>query len=95
MNAFIWYVANRGDNFDETTEYHAEGEGVMYEYNKMAWDSRRLNARIQADNRNQIEDGWQQWLTSRTSWDMEVQPETSDFKLYNKDGILLDTRITV
>lgn len=86
MNAFIWYVANRGDNFDETTEYHAEGEGVMYEYNKMAWDSRRLNARVQADNRNQIEDGWKQWLTGRTSWDMTVQPETSDFKLYNNDG---------
>ena len=86
MNAFIWYVANRGDNFDETQSENVEDANVMYEFNKMAWDSRRLNARVQADNRNQIEDGWQQWLTGRTSWDMRVQPETSDFKLYNNDG---------
>lgn len=86
MNAFIWYVANRGDNFDETRTYNVEDANVMYEFNKMAWDSRRLNARVQADNRNLIEDGWQQWLTGRTSWDMTVQPETSDFKMVNKNG---------
>ena len=91
MNAFIWYVANRGDNFDETLSGNAEDANVMYEFNKMAWDSRRLNARAQADDRNQIQDGWQQWLTSRTSWDMKVQPETSDFKMFNENGEKVET----
>jgi len=85
MNAFIWYVANRGDNFDETQSVNVDdGVNIMYEFNKMAWDSRRLNARIQADNRNQIDDGWQQWLTKRTSW--EIGSDDSDFKMVNKDG---------
>ena len=85
MNAFIWYVANRGDNFDETQSGNAdEYANVMYEFNKMAWDSRRLNARVQADDRNQIQDGWQQWLTGRTSW--EIGSSTSDFKMKNKNG---------
>ena len=92
MNAFIWYVANRGDNFDETLIGNAdEYVNVMYEFNKMAWDSRRLNARVQADDRNQIQNGWQQWLTSRTSWDMKVQPETSDFKMFNENGEKVET----
>ena len=89
MNAFIWYVANRGDNFDETTEYHAEGEGVMYEYNKMAWDSRRLNSRIKEESRNNIDGGWQKWLTSRTSW--QIGSETSDFKLLDNSDKEINT----
>lgn len=89
MNAFIWYVANRGDNFDETTEYHAEGEGVMYEYNKMAWDSRRLNSRIKEESRNNIDGGWQKWLTSRKSW--QIGSDTSDFKLLDNNDKEINT----
>jgi hypothetical protein len=55
----------------------------MYEYNKMAWDSRRINARVAEESRNNIEDGWQQWLTGRTSYQFDT---TGDFKLFNDDG---------
>ena len=82
MNAFIWYVANRGDNFDETQEAYVEGDNIMYEYNKMAWDSRRINARMKDTMRETAED-WHQWITSRTSWQMG--DPTSDFK-FTKDG---------
>ena len=83
MNAFIWYVANRGDNFDETQDYNTDGPNIMYEYNKMAWDSRRINARSQENARSKPED-WQDWLTSRTSWVLDDQ--TSDFKFEKPSG---------
>lgn len=57
MNAFIWYVANRGDN----------GDSEIYEYNKMAWDSRRINARDDATRRVEPED-WTDWLKSRENY---------------------------
>ena len=84
MNAFIWYVINRGDNYDEATQWNAEDFKVMYEFNKMAWDSRRLANRVKETSRTTA-DEWEQWLNSRVSWDMTVQPETSNFK-YIKDG---------
>ena len=76
MNAFIWYVANRGDNFDETRQGAAD-ERTMYEYNKMAWDSRRLNARKSDTARSTAED-WNNWLSSRTSWEGDLK--------FEKDG---------
>ena len=82
MNAFIWYVANRGDNYDETAGLNPDGVDIMYEYNKMAWDSRRLANRVKDTSRTTAEE-WQQWLTSRTSW--EIDSSTSDFK-YEKEG---------
>lgn len=88
MNAFIWYVANRGDNFDETTEVSVD-ENVLYEYNKLAWDSRRINSRVEKENRNLIDGGWQQWLTSRTSFQMGSN--TSDFKLEDEDGNIVES----
>ena len=94
MNAFIWYVANRGDNFDETRESQPEEyTSIMYEYNKMAWDSRRLNNREgeEKNRRSSDAENWQKWLMSRTSWDTEVQPETSDLKFINKDGQLVES----
>lgn len=67
MNAFIWYVANRGDNFQEgSSDLHGPGD-VMYEYNKMAWDSRRINARDEETRRDTSED-WTNWLKSRTDY---------------------------
>ena len=86
MNAFIWYVVNRGDNFDETQETNAdEATAVMYEYNKMAWDSRRINQAESAEARMPSNSsGWTQWLTSRTSWDIK-DPATSDL-CFIKDG---------
>ena len=82
MNAFIWYVANRGDNFDETRQDAADEHTMyMYEYNKMAWDSRRINARKSDTARSTAED-WNNWLSSRTSWRMD---ETWDFK-FEKGG---------
>ena len=59
MNAFIWYVANRGDNTES-------GEDI-YEYNKMAWDSRILNMRDSETTRKTAED-WDSWLKSRTAY---------------------------
>lgn len=59
MNAFIWYVANRGDNTES-------GEDI-YEYNKMAWDSRILNMRDSETARKTAED-WDSWLKSRTAY---------------------------
>ena len=74
MNAFIWYVANRGDNTES-------GEDI-YEYNKMAWDSRRLNLRDSATARNSATD-WDNWLNSRTAY-------TEDLYL-EKDGKKVET----
>lgn len=74
MNAFIWYVANRGDNFDDSYATAATPDNtVMYEYNKMAWDSRRLNNREGEDKNkrstpSKAAENWQQWLMSRTTW---------------------------
>ena len=82
MNAFIWYVTNRGDNFDETRDINVEDANVMYEYNKMAWDSRRMNARVESSARSTAED-WNQWIKSRTSW--QIGSQTSDFS-FEKDG---------
>lgn len=89
MNAFIWYVANRGDNFDEGSNLNADDPNVMYEYNKMAWDSRRINARVAEEDRNNIDDGWQQWLTGRTSF--QIGDDTSDFKLVTDDGKVIES----
>lgn len=63
MNAFIWYVTNRGDN----TEYGSSPD-VIYEYNKMMWDSRRINARDKDTARRSAQD-WHDWLSSKTSYD--------------------------
>lgn len=76
MNAFIWYVANRGDNYDETINgVTPETESVLYEYNKLVWDSRRLNSRdtvtAREDGENAAEN-WEKWLKSRTSYDGEI-----------------------
>lgn len=64
MNAFIWYVANRGDNTDGMA-----GNNSMYEYNKMMWDSRRMNNR-EADERKRFTgEDWKNWLNSKTDYD--------------------------
>lgn len=68
MNAFIWYVANRGDNYDERTGPADSSLNVIYEYNKMAWDSRRINARVKETSRSTAND-WNYWLTSRQAYD--------------------------
>lgn len=83
MNAFIWYVANRGDNFDETREWNSEDENIMYEFNKMAWDSRRIANRDENTSR-QTPDEWQEWLTGRISWQID-DPATSDFNFNKND----------
>lgn len=76
MNAFIWYVANRGDNYDETANgVTPETDNVLYEYNKLAWDSRRLNSRDTATARDDGEDNaenWNNWLLSRKTYDGEI-----------------------
>ena len=69
MNAFIWYVANRGDNYQEGTT--SASQDVIYEYNKMAWDSRRMNAREQDTRRSEAED-WNDWLLSRRTYSEEI-----------------------
>ena len=82
MNAFIWYVANRGDNFDESTGQAPE-PNTMYEYNKMAWDSRRINNRDEEDNRRSANpEYWQNWLSSRKTW----SGDGSDFVFVNSEG---------
>lgn len=63
MNAFIWYVANRGDNTDSVVDTSS----AIYEYNKMAWDSRRINARDDSTKRRSEAEDWNYWLTSRRS----------------------------
>ena len=69
MNAFIWYVANRGDNYDETnSSSSSDGADIVYEYNKMAWDSRRMNQRVRDEARTTAQD-WNYWLRSRTTYD--------------------------
>ena len=77
MNAFIWYVANRGDNFDETTEANVD-QNVLYEYNKLAWDSRRMNSMVKKENRNLIDGGWQEWLMSRDTFDGDLELKDED-----------------
>lgn len=73
MNAFIWYVANRGDNYDETNPgSSSEGSDVVYEYNKMAWDTRRINARLKDTARSTSGD-WDKWLKSRTTYDGDLK----------------------
>ena len=71
MNAFIWYVINRGDNYDDSGQEEEMGANAMYEYNKMAWDSRRINARKRDDARGSQEGDWEAWLKSRTSMDFQ------------------------
>ena len=88
MNAFIWYVANRGDNYDETVNANVDDASVMYEYNKMAWDSRRMNKRVQDEARTTPEE-WDQWLKSRTSWSMD--DPTGDFKFEKPAGTEITT----
>ena len=78
MNAFIWYVANRGDNTDEIVG--TSTPGIVYEYNKMAWDSRRINARDEATSRSTAED-WNNWLTSRTAYPYDKGTDTTILKL--------------
>lgn len=88
MNAFIWYVANRGDNFDETTETGPVTDSVMYEYNKMAWDSRRLNNREEEKNkRSASAENWQDWLISRTTW----SGDGSDLIFKNDDDEVVES----
>lgn len=78
MNAFIWYVANRGDNYDENyTSNDPPSPQIMYEYNKLAWDTRRINAREQNTARSTAED-WTEWLKSRTGY--------SENLILEKDG---------
>ena len=76
MNAFIWYVANRGDNYDEGSEgTTAATNSVIYEYNKMAWDSRRMNSRDKKEARADGEhtaENWNNWLLSRTSYTNDI-----------------------
>lgn len=73
MNAFIWYVANRGDNYDEAnTGSSSEDTDVIYEYNKMAWDTRRINARLKDTARSTSQD-WDKWLKSRTTYDGDLK----------------------
>ena len=72
MNAFIWYVANRGDNTES-------GED-MYEYNKMVWDSRRLNLRDSDTARNSAED-WDNWLKSRKEYTEDLYLEKDSKKI--------------
>ena len=77
MNAFIWYVANRGDNTELNGTAH-QFVNPVYEYNKMAWDSRRMNAMGSKDeSRSDLDnpDRWDYWLKSR---------ETKDGKLFLK-----------
>ena len=87
MNAFIWYVANRGDNYEETAESPSSDMNVLYEYNKLAWDSRRLNSR---DKEMAREDGeknaenWNSWLMSRTDYDKDLFLEKGEGDLKKK-----------
>lgn len=87
MNAFIWYVANRGDNYDETNpSSQSESVDIVYEYNKMAWDSRRMNKRV-ADEARVTPEEWEQWLTSRKTWTWPNQGQTiSDDLEFIKNG---------
>lgn len=92
MNAFIWYVANRGDNFDDSFATGDAPTTVMYEYNKMAWDSRRLNNREGEDKnkrsaQSSAATNWQQWLTSRTAW----TGNGSDLIFENEDGTKVES----
>ena len=68
MNAFIWYVANRGDNTDDMG---LMGVDSFYEYNKMMWDSRRLNSRNEDTARK--DDDWDDWLHSKTTFDGKLE----------------------
>jgi hypothetical protein len=83
MNAFIWYVANRGDNYDETANgVTPETNNVLHEYNKLAWDSRRLNSRDSVTARSGATD-WNNWLSSRSTY-------TGELRL-TKDGAKVET----
>ena len=87
MNAFIWYVANRGDNYDEAANgVTPQTNNVLYEYNKLLWDSRRINSRdkekARADGEHTAEN-WNNWLMSRTAYDGEIFLE--------KDGEKVET----
>lgn len=78
MNAFIWYVANRGDN---TGGF--EGDNGFYEYNKMMWDSRRVNARAGDDARTDViseggDSDWDIWLNSRTNYGERLELTKGD-----------------
>lgn len=69
MNAFIWYVANRGDNTDDY--YEGTDANTVYEYNKLLWDSRRMNARNGDTARSEAVD-WDSWLKSRKEYDKPI-----------------------
>lgn len=73
MNAFIWYVANRGDN----TDGNDSSPEALYEYNKLVWDSRRTNMLDEKEARSTFED-WTQWLKSRDSYQGDLS--------FQKDG---------
>ena len=76
MNAFIWYVANRGDNYDESSGgITPQTDSVLYEYNKLVWDSRRLNSRDKDTAREDGEknaENWNKWLSSRKAYNAEI-----------------------
>ena len=53
LNAFIWYVLNRGTTINQT------------EINKMMWDS-RMKAENYSDYNRNIPEQWNSWLSSKT-----------------------------
>lgn len=89
MNAFIWYVTNRGDNTDDMAG--STTPNAVYEYNKMTWDSRRLNARDEENRRGSQDKDWNLWLNSRKKYVYDKNDQDSIIQLKRQGEDPVDT----
>ena len=89
MNAFIWYVTNRGDNTDDMAG--SSSQNAVYEYNKMTWDSRRINARDEEKRRGKDPKDWNLWLNSRKTYIYDKNNQNSIIQLKRQGEDPIDT----
>ena len=64
LNAFIWYVMNRGVN------------DIQIEKNKMMWDSRVFDGSTSSPSRRDVK-SWNYWLNSKTDRDRDDDPKSA------------------
>ena len=67
LNAFIWYVMNRGVN------------DIQIEKNKMMWDSRVFDGSTSSPSRRDVK-SWNYWLNSKTDRDDDPKSEWNPLK---------------
>ena len=67
LNAFIWYVMNRGVN------------DIQIEKNKMMWDSRVFDGSTSSPSRRDVK-SWNYWLNSKTDSDDDPKSEWNPLK---------------